>query len=152
MRRLRILLFSFLVLLLLLGTAKASGEETWYFRVIGRDDTAAGQEEKLRVRDAVLGACPQEAGELPRSLDKIRAAAEVIAPCAVSFRLWSPDKKTPRQPTLYVTVGEGRGHNCWGVLYQDSLLMAQVSDMPEEDQSVRFVWPVWEWFLRLLGL
>ncbi len=138
--------------MLLLGTAKASGEETWYFRVIGRDDTAAGQGEKLRVREAVLSACPRQAEELLISLDRIRAAAAEIAPCGVSVRLWSPDKKTPPQPTLYVTVGEGRGHNCWGVLYQDSLLMAKVSDVPEEGETIRFVWPVWEWFLRLLGL
>ena len=59
-----------------------------------------------------------------------------IAPCRVEIKDWSPDTKKPLASTVYITIGEGRGHNCWGVLYADSLRMAKAEDIPEEPEKV----------------
>ena len=136
----------------LLGAAEAKAEEGWYYRVIARNDSAEAQEEKLRVRDAVLEACPACAAELPFSLYKIRNAAESVAPCRVEIVAWSPDESEPPALTLFITIGEGRGHNCWGVLYADARLMAKAEDIPGEPERVEFVWPIWSWILSLFGL
>ena len=127
-------------------------EERWYYRVIAKNDTMEAQQEKTRVRDAALAACPKNGEELADSLDSIKKAAESIAPCRVEIKAWSPDEKTPLAPTLYITVGAGQGHNCWGVLYPDSLEMAKAGDIPEEPERVEFVWPIWSWILSLFGL
>ena len=50
---------------------------------------------------------------------------------------------------------ERRSGDWWGVLYEDALLLAQAEDgeeMPEDETEVVFVWPLWEWLLRFLGL
>ena len=120
--------------------------------MIARNDSVEAQEEKLRVRDAVTAACPENAQELSASLSAIKKAAESIAPCRVEIRYWSPDKALAAAPTLYITVGEGTGRNCWGVLYADSLKMAQAEELPGEPDRVEFVWPVLRWFLSLFGL
>ena len=85
------------------------------------------------------------------ALPEIKMAAESIAPCRIEIKCWSPEKKLPAL-TLYITIGEGRGHNCWGVLYADSLRMAQAEEIPEEPDKVEFVWPLWQWILSLFGL
>ncbi len=124
----------------------------WYYRVIARDDSLEAQVEKIRVRNAALSACPGQAEELSSALPEIKKAAESIAPCRVEIRNWRPAKQTFIAPALYITIGEGRGHNCWGVLYTDSLQMAKAGNIPEEPERVEFVWPIWEWILSLFGL
>ncbi len=130
----------------------ATAEERWYYRVIARDDTPQAQEEKIRVRDAVLSFCPETAKELPAAYPTMKEAAESVAPCRMEIKTWSPDTKMPPAPTVYITIGEGRGRNCWGVLYADSLLMAKAEESPEEPERVEFVWPFWSWLLSLFGL
>ena len=137
---------------LLSAAAGARTEECWYLRVIARNDTPEAQEEKLCVLDAVLDACPLTENELFFALPDIKKAAESAAPCRVEIKRWSPEESVPPALTLYITVGEGRGHNFWGVLYADSLLMAKAGDIPEEPERVEFVWPVWRWLLNLFGL
>ena len=127
----------------------------WYMRVIGRDDSPAAQAEKLRVRDAALSACPDNALGLPFALPAIRREAENAAPCDVTLRLWAPAGEEKARPTLYITVGAGQGHNWWGVLYDGALRMAQAEETEEEparDAEPEFIWPLWEWLLGLLGM
>ena len=142
----------FLCSMLISFAAGAKAEERMYLRVIARNDSAQAQEEKLRVRDAVIAACPEDRRYLPAFFDGIKKAAESVAPCRVEIKEWSPDDRIPAALTLYVTVGEGQGHNFWGVLYADSLLMAKAGDIPEEPERVEFVWPFWRWLLGLFGL
>ena len=49
----------------------------------------------------------------------------------------------------------------WGVLYENALLLAQTDGQTnaeqetapqDEQQEIEFVWPLWNWLLRLLGL
>ena len=58
--------------------------------VIAASDSAEDKEKKLRVRDAVWAACPDEPASLPLALPAVRAAAEAAAPCRVESRMWSP--------------------------------------------------------------
>ena len=132
--------------------AYAAEEERWYYRVIARNDAAEAQEEKIRVRDAVLSVCPETAKELPAAFPKIKETAESLVSCRMEIKTWSPDTETPPACTVYITIGEGRGRNCWGVLYADSLLMAKAEEDPEEPERVEFVWPFWNWLLSLFGL
>lgn len=140
------------ILSVALLSAVQSGQAEWYYRVIGQDDTASGQMEKICVRDAALSACPPLEENLFSALPEIKKAAESVAPCRVEIKCWSPGNSLPSAPTLYITIGEGRGHNCWGVLYADSLRMAQAEEIPEEPDKVEFVWPIWTWLLSLFGL
>ena len=140
-----------LAVLLLGSAAPAQAEETVYIRVVGRDDTDAGQAEKLRVRDAVLSCWSASSGALPDALPRIARAAGLAAPCRVELRPWRPALCWPVRLTLYITVGEGRGHNWWGLLYGGSLAMARAEDPGETDGPVEFVWPVWSWLRALFG-
>lgn len=152
MRGIRWLAGAATVLLLLCAARPGRAEETWYLRVIARDDTAAGQAEKQRVRDAVLSALPKRAADIPALLPRITREANRIAPCRVELRSWTPDEKHRPAPTVYVTVGGGQGHNLWGILYEDALLLAEMDgEEGTADQPV-FVWPLWETLLRWLGL
>ena len=144
------------VFLLLSGACPGQAEDIWYLRVIGRDDTALGQAEKLRVRDAVWAACPDEPASLPLALPAVRAAAEAAAPCRVEIRMWSPDGRCAPAPALYVTVGPGLGHNWWGVLYQDAVLLARMEEeeeqeKPREDDKIILCWPLLDRLLKWLG-
>ena len=141
----------FFLCLLLLGSAQQA-QAAWYYRVIARDDSLEAQAEKNRVRDAALRTCPRQEEQLIAALPEIKKAAESIAPCRVEVRNWQPANQAPASPTLYITIGEGQGHNCWGILYADSLQMAKAEDMPEEPERVEFVWPIWQWILHLFGL
>ena len=43
----------------------------------------------------------------------------------------------------------------WGVLCGDALLLARAEEgekRPADETEVVFVWPLWEWLLRFLGL
>ena len=126
----------------------AGAEETWYLRVVARDDSPAAQAEKLRVRDAVLAMCPCDAADLPSYLPAISAAAGKMAPCQTEIRLWTPDEKTLAAPTVYITIGAAEGKNWWGVLYEDSLLLAQADEQPQE--GVVFLWPWLAWLRNFL--
>ena len=150
MRRVKIISGAAAIVLFLAVIPSARAE--WYYRVIGQDDTAAGQTEKIRVREAALSACPPLEEDLFSALPEIKKAAESVALCRVEIKCWSPGNDLPFAQTLYITVGEGRGHNCWGILYADSLRMAQAEEIPEEPEKVEFVWPIWTWLLSLLGL
>lgn len=146
---------SALVCALLAWAGAGLGEEIWYLRVIGRDDTASGQEEKIRVRNAALSACPENLADMGETLTAIQRAAERLAPCRVEIRLWRPDEKTPAAPTVYITVGEGRGHNWWGLLYKNALLLSRMDTEEtdaETDGAVIFEWPILEAVLRWLGI
>ncbi len=56
--------------------------ERWHVRVVARNNSPAAQTEKIRVRDAVLRACPEKLQALPAALPRILAAAGDIAPDA----------------------------------------------------------------------
>ncbi len=129
----------------------ARGEGTWYLRVIARNDGAQAQAEKMRVRSAVLAACAGEKGPSPAAFARMEAAAAALAPCRVEKLFWSPGGDAPPRPTVYITLGEGAGHNWWGVLWQDSLKIAQAEE-GEETGQVEFLWPLWDWLLSLLGM
>lgn len=144
--------FAAMMIILSCLTPSVRGEGTWYLRIIGRDDTPAAQEEKMRVRQAVWAQCPQDAGNIKNALPAIQRAAEAVSPCRVEIRSWSPDGENPAAPTVYITLGEGKGHNWWGVLYEDALLWARADEGEEKDGEVVFLWPIWAWLCRLLGI
>lgn len=127
--------------------------ERWYVRVVARSDAPAAQTEKIRVRDAVLRACPEKLQALPTALPRILAAAGDIAPdAAVTVRPWAPAGH-PARPTLYVSLGEGAGRNWWGVLYEDAVFLAAEEGEAENAETAEIVWtwPVVDWLLSLLG-
>lgn len=124
----------------------ASGEE-WYIRVIARDDSVAARQEKLRTAAAALRAMPRNAGEMPSALPRIFAAAHGESDCRCSVRLWSPDEKKPLRPTCYIVIGQGGGHNWWGILFPDSLRLLAEEEPGEE---ARFTFPLLSQTLRCL--
>lgn len=127
-----------------------SAHASWYIRVVAQNDSFPAQIEKIWIRNAVLSICPDQEDALFQSLPQIETIANSIAPCRLEIRRWAPDQKTPPAPTVYITIGSGGGRNWWGVLYEDSLLMAQADK--SEETRILFVWP---WFARLrnwLGL
>ena len=63
--------------------------ERWHVRVVARNNSPAAQTEKIRVRDAVLRACPEKLQALP---------------AALTVRPWAPAGH-PARPTLYVSLG-----------------------------------------------
>ena len=137
----------------LLFSVPGKAAERWYIRVVAENDTPAAQAEKIRVRDAALAACPPEPGGLWEGLDAVRRAAEKAAPCRVEIRPWAPAAGMLPGPTLYITLGAGEGHNWWGILYEDALLMACPGEETEiREERVEFVWPLWQWLCALLGL
>jgi len=103
----------------------------------------------MAVRNAVMAACPGDAALLPAALPRIRAAVLRIAPGTADIRPWAPEGRAAR-PTLYVTLGEGKGHNWWGVLYDGALGMAG-AEQEADTEEVVFVWPWWDWLMHLLG-
>ncbi len=41
----------------------------------------------------------------------------------------------------------------WGVMYKDALLLAKADgEMPEDETEVVFIWPLWDWLMRFLGI
>ena len=59
-------------------------------------------------------------------------------------------------PALYGPIQAGQGRNWWGVLYGDALLLVRAEEgeelQAEEETDPVFIWPLWEWLLRVLGL
>lgn len=132
-----------LTAVMLLLASSAAGEE-WYIRVIARDDTAAARQEKMRTAAAALRAMPRDAEAMPLCLPRVFAAAREESDCRCCVRLWSPDEKMPPRPTCYIVIGQGGGHNWWGVLFPDSLRLLG-SENAEGD--VRLTFPL---FFRAL--
>ena len=142
--------FFCLIASILLSLSPGKG---WYVRVVAQSDAPAAQTEKIRVRDAVLRACPESPQALPGALPRILASAGDIAPdAAVTVRPWAP-AGWPARPTLYVSLGEGAGRNWWGVLYEDAVFLAAEEGEAENAETAEIVWtwPVVDWLLSLLG-
>ena len=53
---------------------------------------------------------------------------------------------------LILNVSGVRTRAWMGVMYKDALLLARADgEMPEDETEVVFVWPLWEWLMRVLG-
>ncbi len=119
---------------------RAPEAQTLQLRVIGASNSVQAQTVKLGVRDAVLaeiapGLCHQRsaaaaAAYLREELPAIRQAAlAVTGPAGESVRVQLGVEPVPahrmglvnfparRAPALLVTLGAGRGHNWWTVLF-----------------------------------
>ena len=131
-----------LLLIVLLSPHDAHAENRFYLRVVGDSDAAAAMRTKTQVRDALLSACPENPCLLPAALPYLSDIANQIADCTVSMRYWSPIKNGPALPTLYVQVGEGRGKNWFGLLYEDAPYMFAQGE--KTDQWI-FDWPFLCW-------
>ena len=132
----------------LCAAGAAQAQETVYLRVIGRDDTERGQAEKRRVRDAVLSVCPADWTDPEALLQAADRAANAIADCETQVRIWQPEGGVPAR-TLFITIGAGRGHNWWGILYGDA---AKIISEETDGEEITVVWPLWDWLRRLLGI
>lgn len=113
--------------------------ETILMRVVARDNTKEGQEEKLRVRNAALAFRPRRREDLPLSLLLMEKIAGQESDCRVSLRPWMPPgEKTPRL-TVYITIGQGEGKNWFGVLFEEALLLT-AEETPGDEQTLCFPW------------
>ena len=101
---------------------------TIYLRVVARNDSEEAQAEKLQVRDAVLAVCPGQCAEPGALLPLIQSVAASFAPCRVDIRPRTPGGGVAPAPTVYILLGEGNGHNWWGILYQNALLWARIGE------------------------
>lgn len=96
-------------------------------RIIANSDTKEDQATKLRVRDAVLS----QAKQTSVCLDTMLATARVIDPTAqinrgvYHFGGYASD-------AIVITLGQGAGHNWWGILFPTSV---SLSDDPVEFES-----------------
>lgn len=104
------------VLLLALPTAHAE-KDIFYIRVIAHDDTAYCQHQKILARDKLLSLLQAGYSE-PAQLESALKAEGF--PATISLRIWTPQGPYAAQPTLYVTLGDGQGHNWWGILCADA--------------------------------
>ena len=142
--------FYLFLCLLFLGVRSCRAEDIWYLRIIARDDSPAAQEEKLALRDHLLPLFPDRAKELPRELPGIVQAALRFTACRVEIKAWAPHKKTPPAPTVYITIGEGGGHNWWGILYRDAHRLLPSSGLQAQPgEPVHFSWPFLGWLKDL---
>ena len=163
----RLLLGACCAALLIWWAGAARAEEGVYLRVIARDDSPEAQAEKLAVRSKVLAALPQEPLGAWALLPVAEDAAQSVADSAVRVALWSPGPGLPAAPAIVVTIGPGRGHNWWGVLFRDARYWARAdaedaNDGPKADgaagetdedcgEKLVFVWPLWDWLCRLFS-
>ena len=83
----------------------------WNLRVVARSDSQEDQERKLKARDAVLAAARMR----PMNLSALRRAARSVDPTARVRMIFYPPENP--QPTVQVTLGQGRGHNWLGMLF-----------------------------------
>ncbi len=142
------------VLALLCAPVPARGDI--YLRVIADSDAEEAQALKLRVRDAALAVCQDDAAPSPALLAGIKCAVNAVAPCEVALVLWRPDQEHPPAPTVRVTLGSGEGRNWWGVLYEESIdFFAEDGAENNRDigrgDTVHFRWALWEAVRRLFG-
>lgn len=124
------------------------------FRVVANSDSAADQEEKQRVRDAVLeelrpildgAGSREETRELvSEKLGDIKQTADqVVGPRNVEVSLaadWFPERvygectfPEGEYETLRVRIGEAKGHNWWCVLYPGLCFADAVHPAVSED-------------------
>ncbi len=132
---------------LICAPLRASSEGV-YLRVVGSDDTFTAQAQKLAVRDAVLDVFKDAPAFTPALYQDMKNAATSAAACDVRLKLWRPSHDYPLAPTVYITLGEGRGRNWWGVLYEDSLFFFSEDDGSED---VTFRWTIWEMIKAFFG-
>lgn len=135
-------------MLLLCLCVSARCENAAYIRVVSRDDSPAAQQEKFRVRDAILPLLTEECDTIADLLAAIEAAADEIAPCSTQIRPWAPEGY-PVHSTVYVTIGDGKGPNWWGILYDGGIGLFAVDDGGEK---VTFDWPWIRWMLNAIGI
>lgn len=127
--------FIVLFLCLCCVAGRAAGEEK-YMRVVARNDGIFAQTEKIVVRNIAL-LLGEKRAEL---LEKI------WPDCRVEEKRWQPDKKTPPAQTVYITLGQGAGHNWWGVLCGDAVSW---TSEPMEGERVMITFPFFRWLLQL---
>ena len=163
----RLLLGACCAALLIWWAGAARAEEGVYLRVLARDDSLEAQAEKLAVRSQVLAALPQEPLGAWALLPVMEDAAQTVSDCTARVALWTPSPGIPAAPAIVVTIGPGRGHNWWGVLFRDARYWARAdaddeNDTPEADgvaeetdedggEGLVFVWPLWVWLCRLFS-
>lgn len=141
-------------ILFLSAPAARAESDTYYIRVVAHDDTVNCQQQKVLARDMLLS--QWQAGLLdPAQLEAALRAAGF--PASVSLRNWTPGAPYAAQPTLYVTLGAGKGHNWWGILCTDALewdfLQCDAkSDAPSgvASSNIRLVFPLLERLLSFL--
>ena len=125
----------FFIFLLLLVCMPFSARGEMYIRIIARDDSWAAQMEKFQFRDEILPLLPENPRELPR---KIREIQQNYA-CRIEIQPWAPAGKV-LCPAVCITLGEGRGHNWWGVLFPESLRLAKMGE--NETGEIIFRYPI----------
>ncbi|MDR0929266.1 MAG: stage II sporulation protein R [Oscillospiraceae bacterium] len=100
-------------------------------RVVAHSDSEADQRRKLCVRDAVLPLFAQ----YPPNLSAVLATARAIDPTA-RLRAGRLCFGGYRSPAVQLTLGQGAGHNWWGIVFESACL-------PEEE------WHFESWFVNL---
>ena len=124
----------FILFLLLIGLPLAARGEM-YIRIIARDDSLSAQQEKNLIRNEILPLLPENARDLPQALQEIERNFD----CRAEIRPWAPAGR-PLRPTVYITLGEGQGHNWWGILFPDSLRLAKMGET--EAGEIIFRYPI----------
>ena len=90
----------------------------------------------------------------------IGTACEALAAClpegaSCTKFFFQLEKAGNTAPALHGLAKERNDRDWWGVLYGDALLLARAEEgeeTPADETEVVFVWPLWEWLLRFLGL
>lgn len=126
-----------LICFLLLAGNALGEEKNLYMRVVARDDTTAGQREKMLVRNWALLCWPE--------MENVEKA---FPDCEVTYRFWQPDKNTAPAGTVYITIGQGQGQNWWGVLYPDSIHWAGGEKGEEVHIAFPFFSRLWQWIIH----
>ena len=136
------------ILLLALFSAPGGAFSEICLRVVARDNTREAQEEKIRVRNRVLGLVPQDEKKLIAAWPLLQKAVQAEADCALSLRFYTPPtQKTPRL-TVYITIGPGEGKNWFGVLFDEALLLC--GEKTESELTV-FYFPLISFLLSLFS-
>ena len=108
----------------------AVGEERLYMRVVANSDSVHDQREKILVRNAAMQPYP----------DRLEWLEELFPHCRVEMKYWQPEKETAPAQTVYITIGQGRGQNWWGVLFPESVYFASQG---EGELQLRFPFIQW---------
>ena len=142
----------------LLGVAYARAEEgVIRMHVIARSDEESDQQTKLQVRDALVplvNAALEDADDPEETLKALLPAlerrAENVARMSVTATLsresyparFDSGSFLPagRYQALRITLGEGDGHNWWGVVY------------PEEEEEREIRWWFLDWWRSRFSL
>lgn len=125
----------FFAWLLLLAVLPVSARGEMYIRILARDDSFSAQMEKIRLRDALTPLLSENSRAMPGML----AEAGEKYGFRAEMRRWAPAGKGLK-PTVQIRLGEGKGHNWWGVLFPDSLRLAQTGE--NETGEITFHYPI----------